>query len=894
MRKRGIIIVMLGSILLCLASILCTYFGLLSIGVIPQNKIELSYEVSNKEKEYDGTSLYAEEYKLTSGELMMGHHAVFHTLSSLTDVGSTSILAEIEIQDAKGDNVSEYYTIRYTLGTLTVKKRSLGVKLPSVIDLSDSSLISEDQYEILSGSLLTGHKLYAKVDDSTSEGKVTFNPSLYVLDAFGHDVTSNYNISTTTENQTVDLTNITIKPQDISLEYSREYVLPQTVEVAEGVLKRGHRIVAEFADVEAMDVGQYTTQISEYKIYDSSDKDVTKLYKVKLSAGRIHISKRHLTITTSTFTSQYKARGISTTERMEPTIEGLLDGDSVTYVYDTGTIIRNCGTYRNTIDPTTVHVVNNAMDVTDVYEVNVVEGEITITPAPITVQWGSLNLTYNAQNQFPVYQLVGELTGDIVNLIYYTNRNAGSYNTNLALDNTNYYLDNSSMIEYTIAPAPISVVPVNNHLTYSGEFQAPELNIHGVYAEDEGFCNVSVGIQKNCGVYEESVQLDNANYYLNESSISYTITPIAATLSSPTTNLTYTGEYQSPELVVGTVGPDDICKAIIKSYKNCGEYSEIVQLDNANYYLENPNFVYTISPVQIDVSTANENLTYTGSPQTPSLEILGLIGNDTCDVQVESFTDCGSYTARIVVNNPNYYSSSTTLDYTISPYEISCVWSSKSFVYTGEYQYPTVTNSENYPIRYEGQGKNAGTHIVTAHIDNPNYVLMDESTSYVITPKKITATLDSKVLLYNGKYQAPEVTFTGLCASDTCVYTTVKNKYSNNYTLKITLCNENYEIDEASDLKYMIVEREITVMAVSITKTDDGLPLYGQFVIVSGSLAEGDSLLTYDMTISLEGVGEHIYDGMDATIYGYDKDGYPEEVTDNYIIVGIEGILTIL
>lgn len=894
MRKRGIIIVMLGSILLCLASILCTYFGLLAIGVIPEDKIELSYEVSNIEKEYDGTSLYAEEYKLTSGELMTGHHAVFHTLSSQTDVGSTSIRAEIEIQNTKGDNVSEYYTIRYTLGTLTVKQRSLEVKLPKVIDLSDSSLISEDQYEIISGSLLTGHRLYVKVDDSTSDGKVTFNPSLYVIDTLGLDVTRNYNISTTFENQTVDLMNITIKPQDISLEYSREYVYPQAVEIAEGTLKRGHRIVAEFAEVDAIDVGQYPTQISEYKIYDLNNKDVTKLYNVLLLAGRINILKRHLTITTSTFTSQYKAIGISTTERMEPTIEGLLDGDSATYVYNTGTIIRDCGTYSNTIDPTTVHVVNNSVDVSDVYDITVIEGEITITPAPIMVQWESLDLTYNAQNQFPVYQLNGELEEDIVNIIYSTKKNAGSYTANLALDNLNYYLEDR-IVEYTIAPAMIDVSCTSAELTYSGDFQSPQLSVQGVYAEDEGLCTASIDPHKDCGTYNEEILINNANYaVMGLNSIEYTIAPRVVSISCDNTNLLYIGDYQSPELTVVNVITGDTCNAFIRSYKNCGEYNEVIQIDNSNYYLANSNFIYTISPIQITVSEGNTNLMYTGSPQSPTLEVLGVLDGDTCNAMIKSYINCGNYNESIELDNPNYYTDKKTLAYTISPYTIECEWTNEVFTYTGEYQYPTILNADSIPIRYVGQGKNAGTYTVTAYIDNLNYELQNEKCSYSINSKIISATLDSNLLIYNGKYQAPEVSFSGVCSGDTLSYTTDKKKYTGSYNLDISLYNKNYEIDSKSILKYTITEREITIMAVSLTKTDDGSALCGQFVIVNGSVGEGDSLRSYDTSIAQNTVGVLEYTGNQARIFGYDEDGYLEDVTDNYYVIGIAGTLTIL
>lgn len=76
---------------------------------------------SNVKKVYDGTPLVADRYEL-SGELVSGHSISSYVITgSQTEIGrSDSIISNVQIVDAGGNDVTSNYAIQYGVGVLTV------------------------------------------------------------------------------------------------------------------------------------------------------------------------------------------------------------------------------------------------------------------------------------------------------------------------------------------------------------------------------------------------------------------------------------------------------------------------------------------------------------------------------------------------------------------------------------------------------------------------------------------------------------------------------------------------------------------------------------------------------------------------------------------------------
>ena len=140
------------------------------------------------------------------GKLIDGH--TFGKVSfakSIKDVGSVSnTFKQFSIIDALGNNVTDFYKINFIYGRLTIKSRSLTVTADSatakLADLNGEPLTC-DTYTIVSNidglePLAEGHVIVVKIESSISKVGRTANQisEIKILDEYGVDVTSNYNI----------------------------------------------------------------------------------------------------------------------------------------------------------------------------------------------------------------------------------------------------------------------------------------------------------------------------------------------------------------------------------------------------------------------------------------------------------------------------------------------------------------------------------------------------------------------------------------------------------------------------------------------------------------------------------------------------------------------------
>lgn len=172
-----------------------------------------------------------------------------------------------------------------------------------------------------------------------------------------------------------------------------------------------------------------------------------------------------------------------------------------------------------------------------------------------------------------------------------------------------------------------------------------------------------------------------------------------------------------------------------------------------------------------------EDKTVSWTPNSTVTETEGVINGDAITFEnsdSSSIRNVGVYSYDLVLNGAcadlYYIKENKTNSYTITPATLDAVWGELEFVYNGYNQAPTATatglgTDGTITLTIEGNGKNAGTHTITAVSPDKNYVISDSSkeATMKITPYEINVDWShTSDLVYDGTLQAPSATAPGL------------------------------------------------------------------------------------------------------------------------------------
>ncbi len=369
------------------------------------------------------------------------------------------------------------------------------------------------------------------------------------------------------------------------------------------------------------------------------------------------------------------------------------------------------------------------------------------------------NFVYSASEQ--TYTPVAANGHDIYYTVSTNKRtDAGEQNVTVTLKNTDNYEWNASLPTYTftIAPAPLSVTADDKSITYGDEAPAYTETYSGfVGGENEsvltGTLTLSCTYAKgnDAGTYPITPSgLSSTNYEITF--VGGTLTVERKGLEKPTASVKtyiYDGSAQKFELS----GFDSSTMGVSNDTRtNAGSQQvEISILNKTNYCWSDKSdsdfeLTFTIEGKTISLSWSNTTLTYNGDPQKPTAEATGVISGDTVTVTVEGAqTAAGNYTATASINNGNYVLDNPTQSFTIEPKEITVVWNTGTYVYSGSPQGPTATatgliGNDTLTLTVTGYGTNAGSHTaVVEAFTSGNYKLSSNSEkAYTIEKQPIS------------------------------------------------------------------------------------------------------------------------------------------------------------
>lgn len=362
-------------------------------------KREISLQITDASKIYDGKLFYSSEYEYIKGSLLDGDRLQLSFGDVLTDIGETENLPTWKILNKSDEDVSMFYQVSLKSGKLTVEKRPVSITTGSLENiLYNGKTVECTDFTMNSAwGLVTGHQLVLLSHATPVDAGVYLNTMEFaILDANGKDVTENYDLTVTEGTITILPLPIQVTTEDILYAYDGLPKTPSTYTLS-GTLAEGHtHSVGETFSFKT--VGVYENKLLVV-IKDAEDKDVTQNYEITYVYGTLTIKKLRITVMTPSEQWVYDGTQHSNTEI---TVRGE-DGWSITDEYAisvvNATTIQYVGTAENVIAVKIIRV-DSQTDVTENFEIEYQYGTLTVTKRPLTITTGSNAWIYDGKEHF--------------------------------------------------------------------------------------------------------------------------------------------------------------------------------------------------------------------------------------------------------------------------------------------------------------------------------------------------------------------------------------------------------------------------------------------------------------------------------------------------------------
>lgn len=259
-------------------------------GTLIVHPIEITIATETLEKGYDGTPLLGGSGTLQFGSLLNGHVIEYGPEQSITNPGSITNTVDVRVFDGEGKDVTEGYAITHNYGTLTISPVSIIVKSPDDTKIYDGTPLSNNTWELISGTLLDNHTLIVQVDNEiTYPGSVLNTMDAFVTDEVGNDVSYMYDIEHITGRLTVTGIDITIQTDDYDKPYDGTALLGGIGTIVAGTLDEDHTVYYG-PEQSITNPGSVQNSI-DITILDGSGNDVTIGYNITESFGTLTIDK---------------------------------------------------------------------------------------------------------------------------------------------------------------------------------------------------------------------------------------------------------------------------------------------------------------------------------------------------------------------------------------------------------------------------------------------------------------------------------------------------------------------------------------------------------------------------------------------------------------------------
>ena len=357
-------------------------------GIITIIQRDITVISNDAEKMYDGTALENHSAYVSDTEgygLALNEQIVYSFTGTVTNAESVENLFEATIF-AGSEETTSNYNISYIYGTLTVTKRPITV-------------VSEDADKIYDDQALTKHQ--ASVSDTEGYGLAPNQTIEYIyygaiidvgsveneFEAFIYhdyqDVTDNYEITYINGSLTVNKRPIHLSSGDGWKIYDGRALYNDSYSVtSEGMeLVYGHKLYT----IESTSITNVSKVDNYFKVevHNRYNQDKTENYEITYTYGTLEIIKRKITITTYDDEKMYDGTPLTNSgyNYDRGADFGLVYGQSINVVNNGS--ITFVGEAKNTVE--SVRIYNYYENLTDNYDIVIVEGTLRVTPREITI-----------------------------------------------------------------------------------------------------------------------------------------------------------------------------------------------------------------------------------------------------------------------------------------------------------------------------------------------------------------------------------------------------------------------------------------------------------------------------------------------------------------------------
>ena len=285
---------------------------------------------------------------------------------------------------------------------------------------------------------------------------------------------------------------------------------------------------------------------------------------------------------------------------------------------------------------------------------------ITATSANATVTLSNMTQTYTGSPLSPT--VTTSPSGLSYTLTAAPDTNAGSYSVTATITAANYsgsaggtFIINKAQSTTTFTSTPPAQLPFNGTYTPTASTTGDGTLTIGA----SGACAISGGvvtINAGSGTCTVTATTAAGSNYSGSSATPQTITATSANATVTLSNMTqtYTGSPLSPTVTTSPSGLSYTLTAAPDT--NAGSYSVTATITAANYS-GSASGTFVIKQATATVTLTNMTVTYTGSPQSPTITTVpaGL----STSLTGAADTNVGSYAVTASITNPNYAGSTS-------------------------------------------------------------------------------------------------------------------------------------------------------------------------------------------------------------------------------------------
>ena len=240
------------------------------------------------------------------------------------------------------------------------------------------------------------------------DGTKTNDFVITVRDALGEDVSDNYIIDYK-EYGTVKIKKspITFEAQDGKWEFDGvEHTKPEYKITSERGLGEGDSATVNIVGA-ITEIGTEDNIIAKVTMRSYDGFDTTENYDITLIKGTLEVVKRKITLTADDATKVYD--GTPLTKDSYRVTAGTVPGThSITEIDIIGTIT-DAGSVPNVIDESSIVIMLGSRDVTDCYEITLIDGTLTVTKRKLTLTAGSAEKRWDGTPlKCPDYSISGD------------------------------------------------------------------------------------------------------------------------------------------------------------------------------------------------------------------------------------------------------------------------------------------------------------------------------------------------------------------------------------------------------------------------------------------------------------------------------------------------------